>query len=90
MRTVLDRYIVRKIDVPQKIGSIILADSAGMNYFMGEVVAAGPGVQEGGVDTVPAAEEGDTVAWLKTQGVEVSIDGAQFTVIREQDILFIK
>ncbi len=91
MKVILDRLLVRKSDPVQKIGSIILTDTAqGMNYNEGEVLNVGPGVWKDAGFVGPSIAVGDKIAWLKGQGIEVKIDGDDYTVIREQDVLFVK
>lgn len=91
MKVILDRVLVKKQDAPQKIGSIILTDTAqGMNYNEGVVIDSGPGAYSAGTFVDMSVSIDDRVGWLKGQGVEVKVDGEDYTVIRESDILFIR
>lgn len=91
MKVILDRILVKKTEAPNKIGSILLSDTAqGMNYNEGVIVSTGGGAYSAGTFVDTEVYEDDKIAWLKGQGVEVKVDGEDFTIIRESDILFIR
>lgn len=91
MEVILDRILVKKIEAPNKIGSILLSDTAqGLNYYRGEIVATGEGAYSAGTFVPMTVLVGDIIAWPKSQGFEVKVNGDDFTIIREPDILFIE
>lgn len=91
VQVILDRILVKKTETPRKIGNILLTDTAqGYNYHEGEVLDRGEGAYSAGTFVPTEIAVGAKIAWLKGQGVEVKIDGDDFFIIRESDILFIR
>jgi len=84
-----DRIIVRPLEAEQKTaGGIIIPDAAKEKPQKGEVVAVGPGkVTDKGVKIDPALAKGDTVLYGKYSGTEVKIDGVDYLIMRESDVL---
>jgi chaperonin GroES len=84
-----DRIIVRPLEAEQKTaGGIIIPDAAKEKPQKGEVVAVGPGkVTDKGVKIDPALTKGDTVLYGKYSGTEVKIDGVDYLIMRESDVL---
>ena len=81
-----DRVVVKPAAAEEKTaGGIIIPDTAKEKPQRGEVVAAGPGKKDEPV-TVKA---GDTVLYGKYSGPEISVDGQDFLIMRESDILAI-
>ena len=81
-----DRVLVKPAQAEEKTaGGIIIPDTAKEKPQRGEVVAAGPGKKDEPV-TVKA---GDTVLYGKYSGTEISVDGQDFLIMRESDILAI-
>ncbi|HZG23710.1 MAG TPA: co-chaperone GroES [Chitinophagaceae bacterium] len=81
-----DRVVVRPAAAEEKTaGGIIIPDTAKEKPQRGEVVAAGPGKKDEPV-TVKA---GDLVLYGKYSGTEISVDGQDFLIMRESDILAI-
>ena len=86
MRPLHDRILVRRMAEEEKTaGGIIIPDTAKEKPQRGEVVAAGPGKKDEPV-TVKA---GDLVLYGKYSGTEISVDGQDFLIMRESDILAI-
>lgn len=81
-----DRVIVKPAAAEEKsAGGIIIPDTAKEKPQRGEVVAAGPGKKDEPV-TVKA---GDKVLYGKYSGTELTIDGLEYLIMRESDILAI-
>jgi chaperonin GroES len=81
-----DRVIVKAAAAEEKTaGGIIIPDTAKEKPQRGVVVAAGPGKKDEPV-TVKA---GDTVLYGKYAGTEISIEGTEYLIMRESDILAI-
>ncbi|MFH1915618.1 MAG: co-chaperone GroES [Pseudomonadota bacterium] len=86
-----DRVLVKRLEVEEKTsGGIYIPDSAKEKPVKGEVVAAGPGkLDEDGKRVKMTVKKGDTVLFAKYAGTEISIDGDEHLVMREDDILAI-
>jgi chaperonin GroES len=86
-----DRVLVKRLEVEEKTaGGIYIPDSAKEKPMKGEVVAAGPGkLDEDGKRVKMTVKKGDTVLFAKYAGTEISIDGDEHLVMREDDILAI-
>ncbi len=84
-----DRIVVKRLDAEEKTaGGIILPDAAKEKPQRGEVVAAGPGkLLDSGVRATPDVAKGDIVVFGKYSGTEVKVDGVEFLIMRESDIL---
>ena len=84
-----DRVIVQRLEEEEKTaGGIIIPDSAKEKPQQGKVVATGPGkVLEGGTKVELTVKKGDTVLFGKYAGSEVKIDGDEYLIMREDDIL---
>lgn len=81
-----DRVIVRPAAAEEKTaGGIIIPDTAKEKPQRGVVIAAGPGKK----DEPVTVKEGDTVLYGKYAGTEISIEGEDFLIMRESDILAI-
>lgn len=71
-----------------KVGAIIIPDSAKERPQLGTVVAVGPGKKDkNGVRRALAVKMGDTVIYAKYGGTEFDLDGNEYLVVRESDIL---
>jgi chaperonin GroES len=84
-----DRVIVRRIEEQEQIrGGIIIPDSAKEKPQEGEVVAVGKGkLLENGSRVDPDVKAGDKVLFGKYAGTEVKLDGEDFLILREDEIL---
>jgi chaperonin GroES len=81
-----DRVVVKPAAAEERTsGGIIIPDTAKEKPQRGEVVAAGPGKKDEPV-TVKA---GDTVLYGKYSGTEINVEGQDFLIMRESDILAI-
>ncbi|MEM8584154.1 MAG: co-chaperone GroES [Bacteroidota bacterium] len=86
MKPINDRVIVKPAQAEEKTkGGIIVPDTAKEKPQRGEVIAVGPG-KDGNLMTVAA---GDVVLYGKYAGQEVNIDGEDYLIMREDDILVV-
>ena len=89
IRPLNDRLLVKRLAEEAKTaGGIIIPDSAKEKPAEGEVVAVGPGkVNDKGQRVALQVAAGDRVLFSKYGGTEVKIDGDDFLIMREDDIL---
>lgn len=89
VRPLHDRIILKRIeDTEDKIGGIIIPDTAKEKPQQGKVIAAGKGkVKEDGGVTPLDVKKGDTVLFGKYSGQEIKLDGNEFLIMREDEIL---
>lgn len=92
VRPLHDRVLVKRIDEgEQKVGGIIVPDSAKEKPQRAEVVAVGSGRTLENGDRVPlTVKAGDKVLVGKWSGSEVKIDGTEYLIIKEDEILGIE
>ncbi len=84
-----DRVVLKRLPQEEKTaGGIFLPDTAQEKPMRGEVVAVGPGkVLDSGERTRMEVEVGQTVLFGKYSGTEVKIDGEEFTILEQREIL---
>src|SRR3954467_5064552 len=84
-----DRVIVKRIDEGEQVrGGIIIPDSAKEKPQEGEVIAAGLGkYKEDGSRQALDVKAGDRVLFGKYSGSEIKLDGEEFLIMREDEIL---
>lgn len=89
IRPLYDRIIVRRIAEEEKTkGGIIIPDTAKDKPTEGEVVAAGKGrLTEDGKIIPMDVKKGDRILFSKYGGNEVKIDGVEYLIMREEDVL---
>jgi chaperonin GroES len=89
LRPLQDRIIVQRVSAAeQKAGSIIIPDSAKEKPQQAKVVAVGNGKrQENGEVIALDVKAGDTILVGKYSGHEVSIDGEDYVILREDEVL---
>lgn len=86
MKPINDRVIVKPAPAEETTkGGIIIPDTAKEKPQRGEIIAVGPG-KDGNLMTV---QVGDAVLYGKYAGQEVSIDGHDYLIMREDDILVV-
>jgi len=92
VRPLRDRVLVKRIEEgEQKVGGIIVPDSAKEKPQRAEVVAVGSGrILENGDRVPPTVKAGDKVLVGKWSGSEVKIDGTEYLIIKEDEILGIE
>lgn len=88
-RPLHDRVLVRRLDAEEKTaGGIIIPDTAKEKPQQGEIVATGPGARnEQGQLVQLDVTPGDLVLFGKWSGTEVKIDGEEFLIMKESDLL---
>ena len=89
VRPLHDRILVRRMAEEEKTsGGLIIPDTAKEKPQRGEVVATGKGrVTEDGKTLQLEVKAGDKVLFSKYSGTELKLDGQEFLMIREEDVL---
>jgi len=89
VRPLHDRIIVERIEeAEQKIGGIIIPDTAKEKPQQGKVIAVGKGrLEKDGKVTPLDVKAGDKVLFGKYAGQEIKIDGSEYLIIREEEVL---
>lgn len=88
IKPLADRVLIEPIEEKEeKIGSIIIPDTAKEKPQEGKVVAVGPGRQEDGKVVPLQVKVGDRVLFGKYAGTEIKKDGKEYLIVRESDIL---
>ena len=84
-----DRVILKRIENAEQktAGGIVLPDSAKEKPQEAEVIAVGPGKLDDGKRIKPDVAVGDKVIIAKWGGTEVKVDGAEYVIVNEDDIL---
>jgi len=91
LKPLADRVVVKKLDAEEKTsGGIVLPDSAKEKPQQGEILAAGPGrTDDKGNRVAMEVKVGDKVLFAKYTGTEVKIEGVEYLILTERDILAI-
>ena len=89
IRPLNDRILVKRLEGEERTaGGIIIPDTAKEKPAEGEVVAVGPGkLNDAGERVAMDVAVGDRVLFSKYGGTEVKLDGEDFLIMREDDIL---
>jgi len=89
LRPLHDRVLIRRIEEQETArGGIIIPDSAKEKSQEGEVVAVGTGKRlENGTILAVEVKEGDRILFGKYSGTEVRIDGKDYLILREDEII---
>src|SRR5437762_1152603 len=88
-RPLHDRVVIKRIEAEEKTtGGIIIPDTAKEKPQQGEIIAVGPGGRdEAGKLTPIDVKPGDRVLFGKWSGTEVKIDGVEYLIMKETDIM---
>ena len=88
-RPLHDRVVVRRLEQEEKTaGGIIIPDTAKEKPQQGEVIAVGPGARnEKGEIVALDVKPGDRILFGKWSGTEVKIDGQEYLIMKESDIM---
>ena len=88
-RPLHDRVVVERIDAEAKTaGGIIIPDTAKEKPQEGKVIAVGPGGRDENGKLIPIdVKAGDRVLFGKWSGTEVKIDGIEYLIMKESDIM---
>jgi chaperonin GroES len=91
VRPLHDRLIIQRIEEgEQTIGGIIVPDSAKEKPQRGKVFAVGQGkVRDDGSRQPPDVKDGDTILFGKYSGQEIKIEGEEYLILREDEVLAI-
>ena len=85
-----DRVVVKLVEAEETTkGGIILTAAAKEKPQVAEVVAVGPGIPEGENKIIMEVKVGDKVITSKYAGTEVKMDGVDYTIVKQSDILAI-
>jgi len=92
IRPLDDRVVVERFEAEEKTaGGIVLPDSAREKPQQGKVVAVGPGkLLDSGERGEMSVKVGDAVFYGKYAGTEVDVNGEDFVILRESDILAVQ
>jgi chaperonin GroES len=84
-----DRVLVEALEAAEKTaGGLYIPDNAKEKPQKGKIIAVGPGkAAENGTLIKPEVKVGDTVLYGKYSGTEVSVDGKDYLIMRESDLL---
>ena len=90
-RPLHERVVVRRIEAEEKTkGGIIIPDTAKEKPQEGEVIAVGNGkVLENGTKVAMDVKAGDRVLFGKYSGTDIKIDGQEYLILREDEVLAI-
>ena len=89
VRPLHDRIIVHRIEEgEQKVGGIIIPDTAKEKPQQGKVIAAGKGKTKDDGKVVPMdVKAGDLILFGKYSGQEIKLDGKEYLIMREEEVL---
>ncbi|SEP31446.1 chaperonin GroES [Rhodospirillales bacterium URHD0017] len=88
-RPLHDRVVVKRVAEEEKTkGGIIIPDTAKEKPMEGEVVSVGPGARdEKGTLVAPDVKAGDRILFGKWSGTEIKLDGVEYLIMKESDIM---
>jgi chaperonin GroES len=88
-RPLHDRVVIERIDAEAKTaGGIIIPDTAKEKPQQGNVIAVGPGGRDESGKLIPIdVKVGDRILFGKWSGTEVKIDGVEYLIMKEDDIM---
>src|SRR3974377_352949 len=88
-RPLHDRVVVKRIDAEEKTaGGIIIPDTAKEKPSQGEIIAVGPGARDETGKLVPLdVKVGDRILFGKWSGTEVKLDGVEYLIMKESDLM---
>ena len=90
IKPLADRIVIKMVEAEETTTSgIILAGSAKEKPQIAEVVAVGPGGVVDGKEVKMYLKSGDRVLMSKYAGTEVKVDGQEYTILRQDDVLAI-
>jgi chaperonin GroES len=89
VKPLADRILVKPLEAEEKTkGGIIIPDNAKEKPQKGEVMAVGPGkIADNGQKIVMELKKGDKVLYGKYSGTEVTVDGQEYLIVKESDVL---
>ena len=88
LKPLADRVVIKRLEAEETTkGGIILTAASKEKPDMSIVVAVGPGGPVDGKEVVMTVKPGDKVLTSKYSGTEVKVDGEEYTIVRQGDIL---
>jgi chaperonin GroES len=89
LRPLHDRILVQRIEEQeQKVGGIIIPDTAKEKPQQGKVIAVGAGKADKDGKRIPLdVQNGDTILFGKYSGQEIKVDGNEYLIMREDEVL---
>ena len=88
LKPLSDRVVIKALEAEETTkGGIILTASAQEKPSIAEVIVVGPGCMVDGKEVVMTVKKGDKVITSKYSGTEVKLDGVEYSVVRQSDIL---
>ena len=89
VRPLHDRILIQRLEEgEQKVGGIIIPDTAKEKPQKGKVIAAGTGkVKDDGTRQLPDVKAGDRILFGKYSGQEIKLDGEDYLIMREDEVL---
>ncbi len=89
VKPLADRILVKPLEAEEKTkGGIIIPDNAKEKPQKGEVMAVGPGkIADNGQKIAMELKKGDKVLYGKYSGTEVTVDGQEYLIVKESDVL---
>jgi chaperonin GroES len=89
VRPLHDRILIQRIEEgEQKVGGIIIPDTAKEKPQQGKVIAAGAGkVKDDGTRQLPDVKAGDRILFGKYSGQEIKLEGEDYLIMREDEVL---
>ena len=88
MKPLGDRVVIKNLEAEETTrGGIILTNSAKEKPVMAEVVAVGPGGNVDGKEITMQVSVGQKVIYSKYAGTEIKLDGAEYIILRQSDLL---
>ena len=88
-RPLHDRVVIRRVDAEAKTaGGIFIPDTAQEKPMEGEIVSVGPGARDESGKLVPLdVKAGDRILFGKWSGTEIKLDGVEYLIMKESDIM---
>ena len=83
IKPLADRVLVLPAAAEEKVGGIIIPDTAKEKPLRGKIIAAGNGTK----DEEMVLKEGDEVLYGKYAGTELELDGTKYLIMRQSDVL---
>ena len=89
LRPLQDRILVQRVEEEEKTkGGIIIPDTAKEKPAEGKIVSVGKGkLDDSGKRIAPEVKKGDRILFGKYSGTEVKIEGKEYLIMREEDVL---
>ena len=88
LKPLADRVVLKMVEAEETTkGGIILTGAAKEKPEVAEVIEVGPGDVVDGKEVVMTVKAGDKVITSKYSGTQVKVDGVEYTIVRQSDIL---